>query len=249
MFMLRRDGDAERGPIAMADLVAMAASGQVASTDLVREVSSPTWRMAGELPDLRPAFMGEAGHAPPRPPSPPPPPGAAAVGLGPADPPAPLRKADVGVVILLSVVTIGIYGLVWFYGAMRSYRWVAARPGSSSDTLFWAYVSCCIAALVLSVIYIGFLIGIAAIVVGALLLSNVLTDRETTCSRIGGVPGLRTTGFHLGLWLAAEICSATCFGMIAGIPLAIVQAVLFLQDHNLIVDEFLRRDPTKVAAS
>ena len=242
MFFVRRDGAAELGPIALADLQRMVADGRVRSTDLVREESWTSWRMAGELPELQAVFaMPPAGAAPQVPPY-------AGSSAGTAvEPLVPLRRAEMGLVILFSIITLGIYGMVWFYGVMRSYRSIAQRPGSSSDTLFWVYVSCVIAGFLLSWIYIGFAIYVAAIVVGAILLSNVLQDREVAASRIGGIVGLNSSGTHMTLWLAAEILTVTCFGAVLGIPLAIVQAILFISDHNRVVDEFLNKQPSMVA--
>jgi Domain of unknown function (DUF4234)/GYF domain 2 len=257
MFFLRRNGEDEMGPLALADLIAFAADGRLRSSDFVRDESATSWSMAAEIPELRAVFAavpqhqsaGSAVATPPPPGAQVPPPryGGTAV-----EPLVPLRRAETGLVIFLSVITIGIYGIIWFYGVMRSYRSIAQRPGASggagSDTFFWAYVSCYIAGFVLAWIYVGFLIYIVAIVVGAMLLSSVLQDREATCSRIGGVPGLTTSGTHLTLWIIAEALTVTCFGVVLGVPLAIVQAVLFINDHNRIVAEYVQRQPTMVAA-
>lgn len=237
--------------MSMADLAALARSGQVRSTDLVREESWTSWQMAGALPELREIFAGApipqaAGFPGAAPYAPPyaspnpyaaPPPGYAAAPL------APLRRADIGIVFLLTVITLGIYSLIWFYGTMRSYRSIAQRPNSSAETLFWWYVVCIVCLVTLGWLWVGLIGYPASIVVGAILLSNVLQDREVACSRIGGVADLNSNTTHLVLWIVGQLIFAGCIGLI----LVIIQTVIFIRDHNRVVEEFRRRMPSVVA--
>ncbi|MBM4364297.1 MAG: hypothetical protein FJ104_16580, partial [Deltaproteobacteria bacterium] len=61
------------------------------------------------------------------------------------------------------------------------------------------------------------------------------SDRAILERELEGGIGLHSAATHLALWIAASLLILTLVGMIVGLPLAIVQAIFFISDHQRLV--------------
>ena len=135
--------------------------------------------------------------------------------------------------VLLSVVTLGIWGIIWFHQVMKQYRAISGRNDKSAantETYFWVYIGCLALYMLTIYFFVGVLPLIGAAVVGFLLLKDVLTDRGRIAQAVGAT-GLTSDGRQLGFWIAGCVLS------ICGLPFAIAQAVMFFNDHNKLFAE------------
>src|SRR5439155_10241527 len=62
-----------------------------------------------------------------------------------------LARVDLLFVVLLSLVTLGVYGAVKFYQAAKAYQALAPARASSFDTLFWSCVGIATAGVLASI--------------------------------------------------------------------------------------------------
>jgi hypothetical protein len=145
-------------------------------------------------------------------------------------------RVDVGVLVLLSAVTGGIFWLIWVYRAMRFYRQQVGKPVNSLDVYFWGTVISFAVALVLGIITLG--IGLVGIIVGvvfmALLVAELIRDQTQIAGRYGA-SGITSVGAMVALITVANLLSVTLIGLIVGIPLAVWFYYLFFRDHNRVI--------------
>jgi len=223
----------------------MVRSGELKGDDLIRKDGTAKWLMIGNVPQLAAAI--------PKAPEPPPdelglheavmPPNAPFAGaphaapLAGANAPLPaainedrkrMQPVEVPMMVLLSVVTFGVWGVIWFHQVMKQYRAISGRndrAAANTETYFWVYVGCAIVGTLTLYFLVGFLLLIGAAVCGFLVLKDVLTDRGRIAQAVGAT-GLTNDGLHLGFWVAG------CGLSICGFPFAIAQAFMFFNDHN-----------------
>lgn len=163
-----------------------------------------------------------------------------------ASPPATLAKTEpvasraapedmeiygVANVILLSIVTLGIYGVVQFYKCAVYYREHASRSTSSFGALFWVYISISVVGVLAAIFSSGYsqiVFVVPETVIGALLLNEVLSLRADFIDSANLDVAVQTRGSHLWRWIAGNILA---FGVL-GLIFLISQAVMFFKDHN-----------------
>lgn len=248
-YFVRAGGGPEAGPMSGSAVRDLVRSGELGADDLIRTDSSVRWMKVGSVPQLASEL-----------PKPPPPPAdelglheavAATAAAAPAarepsrdqDAPPRLKKVDVTTFMVLSAVTLGIYGYIWFWGVMKSYRAISGRKEPNLEPLYWAFLGCSVLGALLALWVIGFVILIGAAAVSWIILDNVLKDRAKVASAVGGVKGLADRPLLLGFWIAGQVL------WICGFPFALYQAYRFAEDHNRIVKACESTHPEWVASS
>ena len=242
-YMVRVKNGPEAGPMSGELIRRMVRSGELGPDDLIRRDTSAQWmrvgavpQLAAELPKPAPDELGlneaatagsvVAMDAPP----------IAAV----QDAAPKLKRVDVVLLLVLSVVTFGIYGMIWFYGVLQSYRGITRRKEPNVEVLFWVYLGCAIVGGLTAVWVVGLFLLIGAAVVGGILLVNLLKDRASIAATLGGVPGLTDRNILLGFWIAGQVL------WVCGIPFAIYQAFALASDHNKLVEAAKLKRPDLV---
>jgi hypothetical protein len=156
---------------------------------------------------------------------------------GAPPPPAPgardLELVDLPLLVILSIVTLGVYGLVMFYRVGGWYGRLAPARRSNFETLFWVYVACYVLELTGWMIFgpLVALAGLAAFVVGVLLLNEVLAARAAAVQASGVRVELMSDTAHRALWIVGSL--TVWFGL--GVVLLVVQGFKLFDDHNQIV--------------
>lgn len=142
----------------------------------------------------------------------------------------PLKQHHPGTVVILSVLTLGIYGLAMFYQCAQSYR--ERSPGSAPNFpwMFWAYVVTSALGLLTLSKGVGVLVVVASVVIGAMMLNEVSRARDAVAMRSGAI-GLMTSEHHVILWTLGNVLALVLIGFV----LLIIQALRFFHDHNRIV--------------
>lgn len=145
-------------------------------------------------------------------------------------------RVDVGMMTFLSTITLGVYFLVWLYKAMRVYRILSGRAGANLERYFWGTVIALGAAILLSLTtgVLGVLALIAGIVIEALLINEVIKDRDAAAA-VNIRPLLPSAGLLVTLLVVANVASVTVCGLIIGIPVAIWFFYQFFTGHNLLI--------------
>lgn len=136
-------------------------------------------------------------------------------------------------VLVLGILTFGIYPLVKFWGVIQEYR--RALPGVQTNVgnLFAAYLGCAIVGVLTSGILVGFLLIIGGYVVGWMLLGEVMKLRDEVRQRYGLRTAVRPADTHKGLWIAGQLLSWIVIGIV---PL-IIQAWWFFAEHTALAEE------------
>ena len=140
-------------------------------------------------------------------------------------------RVDVGEVIGLSVVTLGIYGIVRFYQVCKRYLAMAPDIPSNFEWMFWTWIAMEIVGVLTLGLGIGILFIIGSVVFGALLLSDILAVRDEALRLRDSSLDLTSTGAHVGLWVSGSLLSM----ILIGIPILVIQGVKFFQDNEKIV--------------
>lgn len=157
---------------------------------------------------------------------------------GPSSPPsraAPrdLELVDLPLLVILSIITFGIYGLVMFYRVGGWYGRLAPARRSNFETLFWIYVACYVLEFTGWVVFgpLVALAGLAAFVVGILLLNEVLATRADLVRTYGLRVAPMSDTAHRVLWIVGSLTAWLGIGLVA----LVVQGFKFFDDHNQIV--------------
>lgn len=140
--------------------------------------------------------------------------------------PAHLDEINAGAFIGLSLVTLGIYGMVKFFKVAGLYQRLTGRP-SNFASLFWLYAMGPILTVILSLVggVLGALAWVGTVVIGVLCLLEVLKlQAEVSRQRDLRVP-LTGKGTQAALWL----CGIVPF---VGIVTVVLEIVFFCRDHN-----------------
>ena len=144
--------------------------------------------------------------------------------------------------ILLSVVTLGLWGLFCFYRTLRVYRRLSEAPASNGELLFWIFTGILGFVLLFLLPTVGFtwFLMFPAVIVGAFLLRETLRLRDGAIQRLvpgsatqpGLYPAVRSDDWHFGLWITGSVLTLTVFGAIVGVPILVAQALAWFEDWN-----------------
>lgn len=157
---------------------------------------------------------------------------------GPAPmPPPPLEEYGPGGVILLSFLTCGIFGVVRFYQCAQAYRRELPGAAPNFEWQFWTYVIVSLIGAATSSFGIGFVLLLGAVVIGALMLSEVCAAREELARRTGVAPHLTSSSTQVTLWVLGEVLAL----VVVGLVLIVIQGVQFFEDHNTVVRALRKR--------
>lgn len=159
--------------------------------------------------------------------------------------------------VLLSVPTLGLWGIFQFYSTMRVHQRVAGVVHSNAETLFWAYLGALAIGIVTAPFLIGWMLLIAAVVIGATLLREALRLRDLAVIALtpaaahdpNAYPPLKSDDWHFGLWVTGAVLCVTLFGAIVGVPILIAQALAWFEDHNRLANAARARVGAMHAAS
>jgi hypothetical protein len=233
----------QMGPVPLEKLQELAAARELAPTALVWTAGMPTWARADSVPSL--AWPAEPPPMPAAPPprpeagAPPPPPAAAPPpAAGPPPRAAPLARGAaaaavaepeqiaIGVTILLSIVTLGIWGAIKFFQTGKAYERLAGRE-TRFALYFWLFI-----ALSYGGVFVGALtgipFGIAAVVFMFLALAEALRARREGLQRWALAPAVASDNTHY-LYLGLGVLLAP---VLVGLVFLVLQAVKWFEDWN-----------------
>ena len=238
-----QDGQ-QAGPATAAAIARLVAEGKLGPAHRVWRDGMAGWEPLGSVPELAPAL--EAARPPPGPPplsAPPPGPGRPPVPPSPFGQPGPwappagvvaapaLEPVSVSAVVLLSIVTFGIYGLVKFHQTGKAYEALAGRASHFSRD-FWLFVGLGVASFVLhQAAFLGIPLAIASLVFQVLTLNEALALRAEGVRRAGTRPELTPDGTHRALFISGILLS----WLLVGLVLLLVQAAKWFSDWNAFV--------------
>jgi hypothetical protein len=243
-------GGEQVGPVTFAALQELARGGTLQAATLVWTEGMATWSRAETVPGLAAAVapgpppLPSAPAPPPLPGAPPPaadraappfripspaaggawgPPAATTAGGAVAEP----EHIGIGTVILLSIVTLGIFGLVKFFQTACAYERLAGR-GTKFALYFWIFVGLD-AAVVLSA-FAAFPLLLASFVFRFLALNEALRARREGIARWSltvNVAADDTHRLYLGLGLGLSFLAV-------GFVFLVLQAMKWFEDWNAI---------------
>jgi hypothetical protein len=250
----------QAGPVAHASLIDLVRTGQLRPHARVWRSGMAGWEplrnvpeVAGALPAAAPLLGPPPGFSPPAGPAtvtppPRPQPAPSTTSPAPAAAAAPLAPLSWGVFVALTLVTFGVYAVVYYYRAARAYEALAGRV-SRFATFFWLYVGLGVGGIVLGGAVggsFGAVSGIASLVFGVLSLLEAIAVRGEAIRRQALAAHLTADSTHRALAIAAA--ATTWLGI--GVIIAVVEGVLFFQDHDAIARalEARRRDGSPAVA-
>jgi len=134
-------------------------------------------------------------------------------------------------VILLSIVTAGIYGMVKFYETGTGYERAAGRSGKFVSN-FWIYVGLLLGAFVLNLVtgFLGFFLVPVVIVFQYLTLNEALRARSAAMDRLGVSVQVTPDSNHRTFLLLGAILSY----VVVGVVFTVLQTVRWFEDWNAI---------------
>ncbi len=144
--------------------------------------------------------------------------------------------------VLLSIPTLGLWGTFNFYRTLRVYRRLAGTATTNAETLFWVMISVTALGVITLPVGVGFVLLIAAVIVGALLVRETLRLRDLAIMRLvpqaamlpSHYPPVKSDDWHFGLWITGAVLTITGFFAIVGVPILIAQALAWFKDWNCI---------------
>lgn len=245
-----QDGQ-QAGPVTAAAIGRLVAEGRLGPAHRVWRDGMSGWEPLGAVSELaealraarpatpvppplapRPASF-ERPHAPPGPQAPPPGAASGPHGAGGFAPPAPasaLEEISPGAVVILSVLTLAIYGAVKFHQTGRGYEALAGRA-SSFGRDFWLALGLFLASgLTLHTIFAGAALSVASLVFAVLALSEALALRDEAVRRAGIRPRLTDPGTHKVLF----VLGAVLFPIGVGVVLLAIQVWKWFSDWNAV---------------
>lgn len=219
-------GGRQAGPETVAALRQLLASGRVTAATRVWRSGMAGWEPIGQVAELAPMLQAMAATIPP--PLAPPAPGVPAVEAPGA---AVFEDIPVGVLILLTVVTLGIYGMVKFYQTGRAYERLAGRE-SRFALYFWLFIGLAILGFVLNAAtgFLGIPLAIAALVFQVLTLDQALGVREEGMRRWSIAVPVTSASTHRVYLILGMVLSV----LLVGLVFTLIQAVKWFQDWNAI---------------
>ncbi|MFL5264524.1 MAG: hypothetical protein ACJ79L_19160, partial [Anaeromyxobacteraceae bacterium] len=151
-----------------------------------------------------------------------------------------------GVFVALTIVTFGVYAVVRYYAAARAYEALAGRA-SRFASYFWLYVGLGVGGVALGSAVggsFGAVSGVASLVFGVLSLLEAIALRGEAIRRQAISAHLTADSTHRALGIAAA--ATTWLGI--GVIIAVVEGVLFFQDHDAIARALAGRRTIAVTA-
>jgi hypothetical protein len=226
----------QAGPVTAAAIARLVAEGRLGPAHRVWRDGMSTWEPLASVAELAPALQ----TARPPPLSPPPsfdrphaPHGRHApfgAGWGAAAPGAAFEEISPTAVILLSVVTLGIYGIVKFHQTGRGYEALAGRS-STFGRDFWIGVALGAASAVMfHTPFVWGPLSVASLVFQVLALGEALQLRDEAVGRAPVQPALTGAGTHKVLYVAGVIL----FPFVVGTILLVVQCWRWFTDWNAV---------------
>jgi hypothetical protein len=147
-------------------------------------------------------------------------------------------EINVTTTILLSIVTLGIYGVVKFFQTGRAYERLVGRE-TRFTTYFWVFVGTAVGAVVMGGVSdaLRWPLGVASVVFQFLTLNEALKARDYSIQRWGlGAAVTKDTTHYVLLALGLVLAWA-----VVGIVLLIIQGVKWFQDWNAVRAAAMRR--------
>ncbi|MBK9516481.1 MAG: DUF4339 domain-containing protein [Anaeromyxobacter sp.] len=238
----------QAGPVSQAGLAEAIRLGRLAAGMRVWRAGLAGWLPWEQVPELAAlAAPPPLAGPPPLASAPPAPPAAPAWGQPTAAPPSPwaspgaapgqgpgarpFEEVSVAAVLLLSFVTIGIYGMVKFYQTGVGYERAAQRTSKFTGN-FWIYVGLLLGALFLNLVtgFVGYLLIPVVIVYQYLTLNEALTLRAAAMERLGVAVQVNSDSNHRTFLLLGAILSY----VVVGVVFTILQTVRWFEDWNAI---------------
>jgi hypothetical protein len=248
-YWLSEGGSEAQGPFELTDICGRYAAGEIDDQAMVCTVGESAWRGIGQVCGTD--------RPPPPPPRTGPSPESAHRATSDARGDRPLLRLDMEVplIVVLSVVTLGIFYLIWFYGALSSYRELSGRR-SATITLFWINVATlCVAFMgVLALPLVSLPIELGSLAVGAYLMHEVLLDRAAMVKQLGEIDGLQSYKTLMVLYVVSGVLCLSIAALLIvpcmiGVPLFAVLVFMMVSDHKRIFDYAKRVRPEWVAAA
>jgi hypothetical protein len=224
-------GGRQAGPETAAALRQLLVSGRVTAATRVWRSGMAGWEPIGQVAELAPMLQAVAAAIPPLQAPPPLAPLAAGAPAVQAPGAGVLEEIPVGVLILLTVVTFGIYGLVKFYQTGKAYERLAGRE-SRFTLYFWLFVGLAVLGFVLNAAtgFLGIPLAVAALVFQVLTLDQALDVREEGMRRFG-ITVLVTSGSTHKIYLVLGMVLSI---ILVGLVFTLIQAIKWFQDWNAI---------------
>jgi GYF domain 2 len=223
-------GGRQAGPETAAALRQLLVSGRVTAATRVWRSGMAGWEPIGQVAELAPMLQAVVAAIPPlqAPPLAPLAAGAPAVQAPGA---GVLEEIPVGVLILLTVVTFGIYGLVKFYQTGKAYERLAGRE-SRFTLYFWLFVGLAVLGFFLNAAtgFLGIPLAIAALVFQVLTLDQALDVREEGMRRFGITVPVTSGSKHKIYLVLGMVLSV----ILVGLVFTLIQAIKWFQDWNAI---------------
>lgn len=149
-----------------------------------------------------------------------------------------VQQERVGLSVFLTLITLGIWFVVWLYPRLTWYSQESGRPMGNRVTYYWLLIGFSISSLVLGLFTFLLLFPLftAAIVFGSLLTYLLVKDQEQIVSSRGAVFGLAATPTTLVvLYAIGNAMGLTVILLPATLVLIIIYYWLFFKNHNAAV--------------
>lgn len=145
--------------------------------------------------------------------------------------PAVFEELSIGTLILLCVVTFGVYGMIKFFQTGKAYEQLAGRE-SRFATYFWLYLGLSFGSFFVNLALppLGLALSLAGAVLGALTLFEALKVRDEGVRRYQVNAAITTESTHKVLYILGVALSVVLVGVI----LLAIQAVKWFEDWNQI---------------
>lgn len=224
------NGSTVEGPFTVDDMLSAIRAGRLQAGTQVCQGAQGPWVTVSV------AFPAAFAATPPPPPTSPPTGGY----LVPA-PSLPTRNlgapVDVGMSVFLSLITAGIWWMVWIYPRLTWYSLQSGRPMANRLTYFWLVVGLGAAGVVSFLILplLWFPLFIATVVFGCLLTVDIVRDQEAIATRNGGGPSLPGTVTTLvALYALAGGLGLTVILLPIAIVVLVFYFLFFFRNHNVV---------------
>jgi hypothetical protein len=145
------------------------------------------------------------------------------------------QPENVGLAVFLTIITLGIWFVVWLYPRLTWYAQQSGRPMGSRVTYYWLLIGFAVASIFIGLFtfLLWFPLFIAAIVFGSLLTYDLVKDQEVIVTSRGALIGLAATPTTLvTLYAVGNGLGITILLLPATLVLLIVFYYLFFKNHN-----------------
>ena len=148
------------------------------------------------------------------------------------------RQEGVGLSVFLTLITFGIWFVVWLYPRLTWYAQQSGRPMGNRVTYYWLLIGFNIGAIVLGLftLLLWFPLFIGAVVFGSLLTYDLVKDQQQIVSTRSTSIGLAATPTTLVvLYAVGNGIGVTIVLLPATLVLLIIFYWLFFKNHNAAV--------------